>query len=200
MWDNIFGAWLYSFENESWIVVSQKKILCRISSDLSRFSTWFKSKTAHFYFQPLFNALNMLSALRLTYLTCCIGHWSSDWHRDGEPWRCKTHHTHTFSSTKLLTRVTVADKLVLVNPFWWNNHLFIVYALFIHCFKLICTARSLTVNIDLSDVTNKYYTVLYRTVVIYEKKNRSLVFSGSRKIPTRGPLGWDFSGTTEHQW
>ena len=29
----------------------------------------------------------------------------------------KTHHTHTFSSSKLLTRVTVADKLVLVNPF-----------------------------------------------------------------------------------
>ena len=26
MWDNIFGAWLYSFENESWIVVSQEKI------------------------------------------------------------------------------------------------------------------------------------------------------------------------------
>ena len=25
MWDNIFGAWLYSFENESWIVVSQDK-------------------------------------------------------------------------------------------------------------------------------------------------------------------------------
>ena len=23
--DNIFGAWLYSFENESWIVVSQDK-------------------------------------------------------------------------------------------------------------------------------------------------------------------------------
>ena len=45
---------------------------------------------------------------------------------------------------------------------------------------------SLTVNIDLSDVTNKYYTVLYRTVVVYEKKNRSLVFSGSRKIPTLG--------------
>ena len=32
-------------------------------------STWFKSKTEHFYFQPLFDALNMLSALRLTYLT-----------------------------------------------------------------------------------------------------------------------------------
>ena len=45
---------------------------------------------------------------------------------------------------------------------------------------------SLTVNIDLSDVTNKYSTVLYRTVVVYEKKNRSLVFSGSRKIPTLG--------------
>ena len=42
------------------------------------------------------------------------------------------------------------------------------------------------VNIDLSDVTNKYYTVLYRTVVVYEKKNRSLVSSGSRKIPTLG--------------
>ena len=42
---------------------------------------------------------------------------------------------------------------------------------------------SLTVNIDLSDVTNRYYTVLYRTVVVYEQKNRSLVFSGSRKKP-----------------
>ena len=80
---------------------------------------------------------------------------------------------------------------------------------------------SSTVNIDLSDVTNKYYTVLYRTVVVYEKKNRSLVFSGDRKIPTRGPTvpvgnsaslvshwnggpsGWDFSVPTEHppfQW
>ena len=28
--------------------------------------------------------------------------------------------------------------------------------------------------------------VLYRTVVVYEKMNRSLVFSGSRKIPTLG--------------
>ena len=46
---------------------------------------------------------------------------------------------------------------------------------------------SLTVNIDLSDVTNSYYTVLYHTAVVYEKKNRSLVFSGSRKIPTLGP-------------
>ena len=45
---------------------------------------------------------------------------------------------------------------------------------------------SLTVNINLSDFTNKYYTVLYRTVVVYEKKNRSLVFSGSGKIPILG--------------
>ena len=77
---------------------------------------------------------------------------------------------------------------------------------------------SLTVNIDLSDVTNKYYTVLYRTVAVYEKKNRSLVFSGSRKNPNPrvhrsvgnsaslvshwngGPSGWDFSVPTEHQW
>ena len=135
MWDNIFGAWLYSFENESWIVVSQEKILCWIFSDWSRPSTWFKSKTAHFYLKPLFNALNMLSGLRLAYFNLLF--WAlSDWiHRDGEPWRCKnTPHTHIFSSTKLLTRVTVADKLVLVNPFWWNNHLFIVkcavYSLF----------------------------------------------------------------------
>ena len=49
MWDNIFGAWLYSFENESWNVVSQEKIQCWFFSDLSRPSTWFKSKTAHFY-------------------------------------------------------------------------------------------------------------------------------------------------------
>ena len=49
---------------------------------------------------------------------------------------------------------------------------------------------SLTVNIDLSDVFNRYYTVLYRTVVVYEKKNRSLVFSGSRKIPTLGSTVW----------
>ena len=45
---------------------------------------------------------------------------------------------------------------------------------------------SLTVNIDLIEVTNRYYTVLYRTVVVYEKKNRSLVFSCSRKFPTLG--------------
>ena len=66
-------------------------------------------------------------------------------HWDGAPWRCKKKpkNKHIFSSTKLLTRVTVADKLVLVNPFWWNNHLFIVNALFIRRFKLICTASAI---------------------------------------------------------
>ena len=89
--------------------------------------------------------------------------------------------THTFSSTKLLTQVTVADKLVLVNPFLWNNHSFIVLCA-VSSWFVQCT--SLTVNINLSDVTNRYYTVLCRTVVVNEKKNWSLVFSGSRKIPT----------------
>ena len=32
MWDNFFGAWLYSSENESWIVVSQEKILREFSA------------------------------------------------------------------------------------------------------------------------------------------------------------------------
>ena len=86
MWDYIFGAWLYSFENESWTVVSQEK----------------------------------------TYLTCCVGHWVTESTGTGSPDDVKTHHKHTFSSTKLLIRVTVADNLVLVNPFWWNKHLFIV--------------------------------------------------------------------------
>ena len=36
-------------------------------------------------------------------------------HRDGEPLPCKKRNTS--SSTKILTRVTVANKLVLVNPF-----------------------------------------------------------------------------------
>ena len=69
----------------------------------------------------------MLSALRSTYLT-----WM---HRDGELCLDNVEKKwNTFSSTKLLTRVTMTDKLVLVNPFWWNNSLFIVkcavYSLF----------------------------------------------------------------------
>ena len=78
MWDNIFGALLYSFENESWIVVSQEKNPCWIFSDLSRPSTWFKSKTVHFYLQPLFNALNTPSDLRLTYFICCVRQWATE--------------------------------------------------------------------------------------------------------------------------
>ena len=81
----------------------------------------------------------------------------------------------------------MADKLVLVNPFDEITIFSLFNALFVRCFKSICTARVIDdVNIDLSDVTNKYYTVLYGTVVVYEKKNRSLVFGGSRKIPTLG--------------
>ena len=38
-------------------------------------------------------------------------------HRDGSLDDVKHTHTHTFTSTKLLTRATVADKLELVNPF-----------------------------------------------------------------------------------
>ena len=117
----------------------------------------------------------MLSALRLTYLTCCVGHWVTESTGTGS----LDDQIHTFSSTKLLTRVTVADKLVLVNPFWWNNYLFICLMRCLFAVSRWFVQRApLTVNIDLSDVTNKYYTVLYRTVSVYEKKNRSLVLVG----------------------
>ena len=50
----------------------------------------------------------------------------------------------------------------------------------------------LTVHIHLSDVIYKYYTVLYRTVVVYEKNNKLLVFSDSRKTPTLGStIQWE---------
>ena len=65
------------------------------------------------------------------------------------------------------------------------RYLFTVSSLFVQ-------RASLTVNIDLNDVTNRYYTVLYRTVVVHEKKNRSLMFSGSRKMPTLRPtVQWE---------
>ena len=55
--------------------------------------------------------------------------------------------------------------------------------------SLFVQRTSLTVNIDLSDVTNRYYTVPYRRVAFrIEKKKRSLVFSGSRKISTLGSI------------
>ena len=47
-------------------------------------------------------------------MTECTGKGSLD---DVKKANKKNNNTHTFSSTKLLTRVTVADKLVLVNPF-----------------------------------------------------------------------------------
>ena len=49
---------------------------------------------------------------------------------------------------------------------------------------------SLTVNVNLSDVTNRYYTVLYRTVAKFRfglwEEESIMVFSGSRKIQTLG--------------
>ena len=162
----------------------------------------------------------MLSALQFTYLMS----WAmSDWmHRDREPWRCKKKR-NTFSSTKLLTQVTVADKLVFVNPFWLNNH-------FVHClmhclFAVSCwfvQPPSLTVNINLSDVTNKYYTVPYRTVAkcrigIWEKESiigvqrnqknpEPWIHHSVRNLASlvshwnNWPLGWDYSVPTGHQW
>ena len=54
---------------------------------LSRPSILFKSKTTHFYLKALFNVLNMLSALRLSYITCCVGYIVTESIRtgDGEP-------------------------------------------------------------------------------------------------------------------
>ena len=107
----------------------------------------------------------------------------SDWHRDGEPWRCKnTPHTHIS-----LNKITYSSYCG-----WYASSCksILMKWPFVHCSFAVSSwfvqRASLTVNIDLSDVTNKNYTVLYRTVVVYEKKNRSLVFSGSRKIPTLG--------------
>ena len=59
----------------------------------------------------------MLSALRLTNLTCLA--MSDGMHLDGslDDVKKKQKKKHTFSSTELLSRVNVADKLVLVNPF-----------------------------------------------------------------------------------
>ena len=215
MWDNIFGACLYSFKNESWIVVSQEKNLCWIFNDLSRRSTWFESKTAHFYLQPLFNALNMLSALRLTYLTCCVGHWVTESTGTGSLDDVKTHNTHAFSSTKLLTRVTVADKLVLGNPFWWTI-CSLFNALFIGYFKLNCTARVIVCK---HRSQWRHQQILHSTVPygrgIWEKESiigvqwfqknpnprvhRSVGNSASLVSHWNGgPSGWDFSVPTEH--
>ena len=42
---------------------------------------------------------------------------------------------------------------------------------------------SLTVNIDLSDVINKYYTVPHRKVVVYEKKESIIGVQWFQKNP-----------------
>ena len=216
MWDNIFGAWLYSFENESWIVVSQEKILCWIFSDLSLPSTWFKSKTAHFYLQPLFNML-------WTCWVHCDKHIQpvalSGWHWDVEPWRCKnTPHTHTFPSTKLLTRVTVADKQVLVNPFWWNNHLFIhvivqraVLSLFQVARVIDCKHRSRWRHQQILHSAVPYGRGIWEKESIigvqwFQKNPKPWVHrsvGNSASLVSHwngGPSGWDFSVPTEHQW
>ena len=97
----------------------------------------------------------------------------------------------------LLSRVTVADKLVLVNPFWWNNHFFIVSCVVYSLFKVdLYSARHwLQTSTSVTSPTN---IILYRTLwslnleLVYEKKNGSLVFSGSRKIPTLWSTGqWE---------
>ena len=155
MWDNIFGAWLWSFENESWIVVSQEKILWWIISDLRRPLTWFKSKFAHLYLQPLFNALHMLSALRLAYLTCCVGHWVTESTRTGSLDDVKTHHTHIF-----LNKITYSSYCdwwaSSCNPFWWNNHLFIVRCAVYSLFQVdLYSARHwLLISISVTTPTN----------------------------------------------
>ena len=141
MWDNIFGAWLYSFENESWIVVSQEKKNVDFFSDLSRPSICSKSKTAHFYLQPLFNALNMLSSLRLTYLTCCVGKWVTESTGTGSPDDVKNTRTHIFSQQNYLLELLWLISSFLKFHFDEVSICSLFNALFIRCFKLICTAR-----------------------------------------------------------
>ena len=106
-----------------------------------------------------------------------------------EPWRsrCKKQtNKHTFSSTKSLTQVTAADKLALSIHFDEISICPLFNALFIRCFKLICQPRVIDCKHRSQWRHQQINTVLYRMVVVYEKKNRSLVFSGSRKIPTLG--------------
>ena len=66
-------------------------------------------------------------------MTECTGKGSFDDVKNNN----NNNNTNTFSSTKLLTRVTVADKLVLVNPFDEITICSLFNALFIRCFKLI---------------------------------------------------------------
>ena len=150
----------------------------------------------NYFNELLFSALKMLSALPLIYLTC----WTmSDWmHQDGEPRRCKKKEQHTFSSTKLLTWVTVAVKLVLVNPYWWNGHLFIVYCAVYLLFQVdlysvrhwLLTSTSVTSPTDI---------IQYCTIWSWYKRKR--IDHWCSVVPAKSqPSGWDFSVLTEHQW
>ena len=157
---------------------------------------------------------------RCVYIDQCgVGHLVTESTEKRSLDDVKTHHTHTFSSTKLLTRVSVADKLVLVNPFWWNNHFIcsLFNALFSLCFKLICTARV----IDCKHRSQwRHQQILHSTAPygrgIWEKESiigvqwfqknpnprvpRSVGNSASLVSHWNGgPSGWDFSVPTEHQ-
>ena len=112
----------------------------------------------------------------------------------------------------------MADKLVLVNPFWWNTICSLLNALFIRCFKLIYTARV----IDCKHRSQwRHQQILHSTVPygrgIWEKESIIGVQWFQKNLNPRvhrsvgnsaslvshwngGPSGWDFSVPTEHQW
>ena len=157
----------------------------------------------------------MLSALQLTYLTC----WSiSNWvHRKGESWWCK--------ETHFPPQVTVADRLVLVNLYWWNNHLFIVKCAVYSLFSVeLYSARHWLLkhrpqwrHQQILYSTVPYHTVVKLRIGIWEKvlmigvqwfqKNpKPRVHHSVGNSPrlfshwNGRPSAWDFSVATCHQW
>ena len=190
------------------------KILCWVFSDLSQPSTWSKSKTAHFYFKPLFNALNMLSALWLAYLTCwTMRDWMHGKRSLDDVNKKQQQHTHIF-----LNKITYPSYCG-----WWASSCLsiLIKNPFVHCLMRCLFAvsswfvqrASLTVYINPSDVTS---TVPYGRG-IWEKESiigvqwfqknpnprvhRSVGNSTSLVSHWNGgPSGWDFSVPTEHQW
>ena len=125
----------------------------------------------------------------------CDWHTMSDWmHRGGEPklpWRCKNQNNTHFPQQNYLLKL-----LWLICYFLWIHFdgitiFSLLNALFIRCFKLICTARVIDCK-HRPQWCHQQIHRLYHTVVVYEKKNRSLVFSGSRKIPSLGStIQWE---------
>ena len=93
------------------------------------------------------------------------------------------------------------------NPFWRNDHMFIVSAVR-SLFQTVIFGRQ---TVDLFEVARvigkhqpqwRHQQILYRTSLnvelLYDKNNRSLLFSGSRKIPTLGPpVHWERGLPTE---